>query len=351
MPANASPSWPLPMKPRPIVIIGAGGIVNDAHLPAYTKAGLPVAGVYDVDRPRAVATARKFALPCVFDSLVEAVQRDGVVFDIAVPPEHATPILEALPRRAIVLMQKPMGRDLAEARHIRALCNEREMIAAVNFQMRFSPMMLALRNAIDRGELGEIVEFDLRLNVRTPWELWPFLTKLNRVEILVHSIHYLDAARSLLGEPCGVYARTLPDPRFPGLRSTRSSMILDFGDRVRCCLSINHNHLAGPARQVATLCVEGTRGAATAKLGLLLNYPHGEPETLEISTGGGPWRNLPLVGSWFPDAFIGTMSNLQRFAAGEDKVLHTSVEDAFKTMALVEACYESDRRGATPIPQ
>jgi len=26
------------------------------------------------------------------------------------------------------------------------------------------------------------------------------------------------------------------------------------------------------------------------------------------------------------------------------------IEDAFKTMALVEACYESSARGGTPIP-
>ena len=44
---------------------------------------------------------------------------------------------------------------------------------------------------------------------------------------------------------------------------------------------------------------------------------------------------------WFPDAFIGVMSNLQRFAASEDFILETSVESAWRTMALVEACYRS----------
>ena len=31
-------SWPLPKKPRPVVIFGAGSIVKDAHLPAYKMA-------------------------------------------------------------------------------------------------------------------------------------------------------------------------------------------------------------------------------------------------------------------------------------------------------------------------
>ena len=52
----------------------------------------------------------------------------------------------------------------------------------------------------------------------------------------------------------------------------------------------------------------------------------------------------------FPDAFIGVMSNLQRYADGDDKTLITSVE-AFGTMALVDACIRSNRSGATPFEQ
>ena len=44
------------------------------------------------------------------------------------------------------------------------------------------------------------------------------------------------------------------------------------------------------------------------------------------------------------------MSNLQRFVAGEDTTLVGAVDDAIKTMALVEACYESSARGGTPVP-
>ena len=59
---------------------------------------------------------------------------------------------------------------------------------------------------------------------------------------------------------------------------------------------------------------------------------------------------MPLRGSWFIEAFEGPMSNLQRFVAGEDTTLVGAVDDAIKTMALVEACYESSARGGTPIP-
>jgi hypothetical protein len=56
-----------------------------------------------------------------------------------------------------------------------------------------------------------------------------------------------------------------------------------------------------------------------------------------------------LNGRWFPDGFVGTMSNLQRFAAGEDGALVSPVEDALETMRLVEACYVSDERGGIEL--
>jgi len=47
----------LPKHPYPILIIGTGGIVKDAHLPAYRLAGFPVWGVYNRTISRAEALA------------------------------------------------------------------------------------------------------------------------------------------------------------------------------------------------------------------------------------------------------------------------------------------------------
>ncbi|MCE9589234.1 MAG: Gfo/Idh/MocA family oxidoreductase [Planctomycetes bacterium] len=344
-------SWPRPTRPQPIVFLGGGGIVNDAHIPAYRKLRLPLAGVYDPDQARARATAERWKLPRVFTSLDEALAQRGVVFDVAVPPAELVALVKRLPRGSAALLQKPMGRNLAEAKQIRAACRSRRITAAVNFQLRYSPMMLAIRDAIARGLLGRVIEVEMHLNYETPWQLWPFLQKLDRVEILVHSIHYLDWFRSVLGDPTGVYARTVKHPAHPKLASSRTTAILDYGDDIRCAMSVNHAHVFGPRHQCATVRVEGTRGAAVGSLGVNMNYPRGEPDWLEINTGGHKWKRVPLKGSWFPDAFKGTMSNLQRFVAGEDRVLHTAVEDAYRTMALVEACHESDAHGATPIPR
>jgi predicted dehydrogenase len=340
---------PLPSAPRPVVIIGSGGIVTDAHLPAYRKAGLPVAGVFDVDGAKARAVAQQWGIPRVFASLAEAAAVQGCVFDVAAPPVAHADIVAALPRGAAVLIQKPLGLDLAAATRIRAVCRERGLVAAVNFQLRFAPMMLGVADALARGLLGRLVDIEVHLNLVTPWHLFPHLKPNPRVEIVSHSIHYLDLIRGLAGNPRGVLARTYGHPS-TDLAQTRTSAILDYGSDLRVTLSINHHHDFGRRFQDSSFRFEGDRGAALVKLGLLLNYPEGEPDELWIAPKGGPWESVPLVGGWFPDAFIGTMANLQRFAVGEDEVLHSSVEDAWHTMALVEACYRSNAADATPVP-
>ncbi|MGK6320735.1 Gfo/Idh/MocA family protein [Sphingomonas sp. DT-204] len=340
--------WPMPSTPRPIVIVGTGGIVKDAHLPAYRKAGFAVAGLYDTDRARAEALAAEWGIATAFASLEEAASADAV-FDVAAPPVAHAAILSALPEEATVLLQKPMGLDLGAASAIRQVCRERRLTASVNFQLRYSAMMLAVADAIARGKLGELVEIEVRLNLVTPWHLFPHLIPNPRVEIVSHSIHYLDAIRALSGDPGGVFARSYGHPSSQ-LADTRTTMVLDYGKTLRATLSINHHHDFGRRFQDASFRVEGTEGAAMAKLGLLLDYPTGEPDELWLARKGGPWEQIALEGAWFPDAFIGPMANLQRFAVGEDDRLATNVEDAWRTMALVEACYRAAAAPAFPIP-
>ena len=346
-------AWDAPSRAKPIVVIGAGAIVSTAHLPAYQRLHLPIAGIFDVRLDAAQRVAAQFAIPAVHRTLAEACAsggEDGVVFDVAVPGDQVLGVLRYLPEGAAVLIQKPMGEDLAMARDIRNMCEERRLTAAMNFQLRFSPNMLALRDLLARGDLGEIVDIEVRLQVRQPWESWPFMQGLPRLEVLYHSIHYLDSIRLIAGEPHGVYCRAVGHPALPEYSDPRSSIILDYGNTLRCSLTLNHTHVFGPKHRVSMFKVEGTRGAALLSMGVNLEYPKGLPDTLELARDGD-WEPVALRGSWFTEAFEGPMSNLQRFVTGEDPSLVSPVSDAIRTMAVVEACYQSSAAGGTPVPE
>ncbi|MEM1287149.1 MAG: Gfo/Idh/MocA family oxidoreductase [Pseudomonadota bacterium] len=348
---NLKQTWPEPSNPKPILFVGAGGIVRDAHIPAYKKAGLPIAGVFDTDAERSNSLAADYDLPTIFQSLDEAVAANGtrVVYDIATPPNVITEILPSLPDGAATLIQKPMGSDQAQARIIRQICRDKNLKAAVNFQLRFSPMMMAVADAVSQGLLGELLEIEVHLNIFTPWSLFPFLIPMERVEIAVHSIHYLDTIRAIAGNPNGVFARSIGDPRAADFKQTRTSVILDYGDKLRGLMTINHNHPHGRKFQSAWFRFEGTEGAIKVKLGVCYDYPNGEADELWYCAKGTDWQQIPLQGSWFIDAFMGTMRNVQRFDAGEDDRLYAGVEDAYQTMALVEACFASMKKPSEPL--
>src|SRR3546814_816450 len=97
-----------PSAPVPIVLIGAGGIARDAHLPAYAKAGFPVVAIVDRDESRASELAASFAVEQTYTDIADAVVRHGteVIYDVAVMPDAFVAILEALPDGAAVLLQK-----------------------------------------------------------------------------------------------------------------------------------------------------------------------------------------------------------------------------------------------------
>jgi predicted dehydrogenase len=344
----------LPQNPFPIVIIGAGGIVNDAHLPAYKKAGFEVIGITNRTKERAEILAARFNIPNVYESVADAVSKvpADAVYDITIMPAKFVETLEQLPDGSAVLIQKPMGDFFAQSKEILSVCRRKNLIAAINCQLRFAPFVSAARNMIEQGLIGELYDMEIRVTVNTPWHLFPHVMVHPRLEIQYHSIHHIDLVRSFLGDPKTVMAKTLRHPT-KNLSSTRSTILFDYGDAVHAVINTNHDHIFGSHNEESFIKWEGTRGAIKAKMGLLMNYPEGVPDLFEycfLQEGKKPeWKTLDLEGSWFPDAFIGTMSSLMRYKEGSSDVLPTSVEDVIKTMAVVESAYISSDNGGVVV--
>ncbi len=351
-----SPDFELPTHPRPIASIGAGGIVEEAHLPAYKKAGWPLYGIVDLRIEKARQLADSFGIKHVYpsvDELVEQAPKD-VVYDIAVPASQLLGILSRLPDGAHVMMQKPMGETLEAAREILLLCNAKRLTASVNFQMKLIPMVVAAKRLIDQGAIGELHDMEIRMNIHHPWELWDFLFDLPRMEMLYHSIHYMDMIRYFLGMPNRVYAKTFQHPKQMQLASTRSIITFDYDRAVRAFVNTNHGHDFGIKHQDSFVKWEGTKGAIKATLGKNINFPKGEADKFEYYRSERPeqgWVAAEIPGAWYPDAFVATMADLQCAIETPGSPHITSVSHAYDTMRLVEAAYRSNDSGGTDIPQ
>lgn len=339
----------------PIFMIGAGGIVNTAHLPAYAIAGYNVQGIFDIDHSRARNTAIKFNIPHVFRSMEEMLANTppDAVFDVAVPGAEVFSVLEKLPSASSVLLQKPMGENYDEAKKILELVQAKKMNAAINFQLRYAPYILAVKDLINKGLLGELNDIEVNVNVYTPWHLWDFLFTSPRVEILYHSIHYIDLVRNLLGNPRSVYAKTTRHPSMLPLASVRSNIIMDYGEMIRANILTNHCHNYGTPKQHSYIKIEGSKGAVKIDFGALINYPRGAADGFEyvlLEEGKEPkWRQMTIEGSWFPHAFIGSMAQVMMAAEGRIAKPDNSAEDCIHTMACVEAAYRSSETGGTRL--
>jgi predicted dehydrogenase len=350
------PDISLSSKNIPIYIIGAGGIVNTAHLPAYKIAGFNVQGIYDIDNTKAVATAAKFNLSNVFTGVAEMMAHApaNAVFDVAVPGSQTIALLHQLPVGATVLLQKPMGENYEDAKEILEITREKKMLAGINFQLRYAPYILAAKELINKNLLGELNDIEVNVNVYTPWHLWDFLMSSPRVEILYHSIHYIDLVRNLLGNPQSVYAKTTKHPAMPQLASVRSNIIMDYGDMVRANILTNHCHNYGTPKQQSYIKIEGSKGAVLINFGALINYPRGAADSFEyilLQEGKeAQWQQMKIEGSWFPHAFIGSMNEMLLAAEGKNTTPDNSVEDCIYTMVCVEAAYESSEGGGTLVP-
>jgi predicted dehydrogenase len=161
------------------------------------------------------------------------------------------------------------------------------------------------------------------------------------------SIHHLDTFRYWFGTPARVLASTRPDPRTRFAHDDGINLyILEYEDGLRC--SSWDDVWAGPCKEGAApdigirWRIEGTEGLARGTIGWP-GYPARVPSTLDYTTRAlGEWRSPRWEEVWFPDAFVGTMSQL--LCALEDGTTpEISGRDNLQTLALCEAVRASAR--------
>ena len=327
----------------PIAIVGAGGIVDGAHLLAYKKAGLEIVGITDVDQDRAKDVASRHDISTVYPDLASMLRdSQAKVIDIAVPPAVQRDVfIEVAKSGRHILAQKPLATSVADGEMIIKASKDSGIIAGVNQQLRFEEGIAAAYKMVDLGWVGKVTSISITVNLATPWEMFPWAKNMEKLEIMVHSIHYHDVIRWFLGEPISVYSvagRT--KGQFP-IGETRTVSTYKYPDEVSAIVHANHVNRGGD--NYAEFRIDGDSGSIRGTLGLLYDYPTGRVDTLEVNSSKLPtdgWTPYPVTTRWFPDAFIGTMGSLLGAIAGKNS-LRSSVEENLGTLKLVAALYES----------
>lgn len=328
-----------------IGIVGAGEIIQSNHLPAYSKAGLNIVAIYDIDYEKAKRVAKQFNIKKVYSTLDDLLNDSTIeVVDIAIPATYQLEIVRrAAKAKKHLLCQKPLAKSMEEAYEIAKIINEHGVKAAVNQQMRYSPSIQASHHLIEQGLLGTLTQAEIQVNVFTDWESWEWITKEEKLEVMYHSIHYLDSIRYLYGTPEYIYANGSKYPGQKSIGETRTTIMMQFSGNTRGLVNDNHNNAFGEEDWYATFRFEGTDGVIKGTNGALYNYPVGREDTLSFKSNKNDadmWYTPKLHGKWFPDAFMGTMGELL-LAIEENRTPQNSVDDNLLTLKMMFVAYLS----------
>ena len=60
--------WQKPSESLPVIFIGAGGIIRNAHIPAYKNLGLKIKGVYDINLEVSEKLSKDFSINNVYSN-------------------------------------------------------------------------------------------------------------------------------------------------------------------------------------------------------------------------------------------------------------------------------------------
>jgi len=330
-----------------IGVLGSGFIVNECHLVAYRQAGFKPVALASRHREHAAKAAQRHGISKVCDTYEQLLDDPTIeVLDIAVPPNAQPGLIQAACQRKTVkgiLAQKPLGMNYAEAVEAVRACEAAGIALAVNQNMRYDPSVRAAKTLLQNGTLGEPVLATIDMRAIPHWMPWQ--AELGWVTLRIMSIHHLDCFRYWFGDPEGIYCSVRPDPRtkFPHTDGI-CTYILEYANGLRC-VGIDDTW-TGPAKEGCPSDIsirwriEGLNGLALGDIGWCKD-PYTSPSTIKFAVKGDRGFQSPaLPGSWFPDAFAGTMAQLLiALETGTEPAI--SGRDNLKTMALVDAAYLS----------
>ena len=157
-----------------VVGLGMWGQNHPLVYDDYDHADLAV--VCDLDERLAKETAAKYRCEWTTD-IDELAASDVAAFSVATPDyAHCAPVSTLLSAGKHVLVEKPLTTDLAEAKQLADLAGQTDAFAMVDFHLRWDPQWCMVKEAVDRGELGEPVMGYIRLSdaisVAENWLSW-----------------------------------------------------------------------------------------------------------------------------------------------------------------------------------
>lgn len=327
-------------------IIGLGKQMVEDHLPAAIESdNFEVTAVCDVSSEKVASVSEKYRIEgfTSVDEMLAKMRFDVAI--VAVPHHQYFPIISKLAKSKIhVIKEKPFAVNREEALKFHQLMSQNHLFLGVTLQRRFNPIFQAFHQLKKR--IGKIysIEGNYVMNIAKLDEGWRSSKELAGGGVLIDmGYHFVDLLVWYMGLPTSVTARLS--------RGNRPGQSYDVEDTVNLLfdysLDTPEEKVIGNfiisrvyPRKDERLTVLGTKG--------IINIQRGKIQRLD--SNGEEIEMLERKGGW-PSAAI---DQLDYFANMIQDQQHVGVYDYcehFKHIAIIEAAYDSDKKGTSCDPR
>ena len=329
-------------------LIGCG-FFSINHLHAWRDVqGASIAALCDRDAARLAIAGDQFGIAPRYANAAEMLAKERLDFvDIATTVPSHRPLVEMAARQGVgVICQKPLAQSMQDANAMVTASEAAGVPLMVHENFRWQSAIQTLGALVRNGEIGR--PFWGRVSFRSAFDVFsgqPYLAAGERFIIEDLGIHILDIARFLFGDVATVTARTLRvNPAIRG--EDVATILLDHRNGVTSVVDCSYaTRLAVEPFPETLVEVDGSTGSL--RLGqsyqlVVTNSEGAQPRDLSpplLPWASRPWHNIQESVQAIQQHWVDCLR------AGREPA--TSGRDNVKTLALVEAAYQSARTRET----
>lgn len=337
------------MAPR-IGFIGTGHIAT-FHSKMLRRSGLDIerGACFDIDPGRADAFSRASG-SSVARSAEDVIDDSDLVYVTTWTSEHERLVDLCIDAGKPFFCEKPLSTGIEGARRMTRRAVESGLVHQCGLILRRSPSYLWARELIDDDEAGAVMAVVFRDDQFIPIQghyksSWRAdVDKAGAGTLLEHSIHDVDMLRFLVGEIDTVSARATYRHGLVGIDDSVASSIGFANGAVGTLTTIWHDNLSRPSlRRVEIFCERRTVLLEGDDWFGPVRWSDADGRTGELGGDALVERTAPL-------AVIHANPDAAFVVAARDTIAgHPDFATALEAHRVVEAMYESARRGAAPV--
>mgnify|MGYP001626137627 FL=1 len=244
-------------------IVSLGSHAINRVMPAILSSDNKITAIYSTDRQKGTKYAKEVGAE-FFDDLEKMMHKDFQAAYISSPNYlHYKFTKLALTHDKHVLLEKPMTLSVRESKELHDIAQQKGLRLSIGFHLRFHPSLDYVREAISKGELGEIrlvsgqwSHFSSR-NFNDSW--WGVDYMVGGGSIVGTGVHVMDAIYNIFREePKGLIATSYPKGR---TIDDHFNIIFDYGES-RTAIAISSRKIPDGNND---LVIQGERGYIRVK--------------------------------------------------------------------------------------